>query len=233
VPKPSSKTPEIVELTPTELEGLFQRLENSDLSDNDKRLFKGVMQAYMWMKHKYDTGKMGLHKLATLLFGNRSEKRGRPGTKEGQENKGGERSPSGSKDGPCEEDEESGDSAPKQEKAQPNVEGHGRLGAEAYMDAEDVTVNHPTLTPGDSCPEECGGKLYSIDPGILLRIKGQNIANATRYHIQKLRCNTCGLVVNSSLPPEVGTQKYDERFKAILAVQKYFLDTVSGCKSFF
>ena len=36
--KPPQKSPEIVELTSPELEGLFQRLENCNLSDNDKHI---------------------------------------------------------------------------------------------------------------------------------------------------------------------------------------------------
>src|SRR5688572_27591188 len=81
--KPSPKTPEIIELTSAELESLFQRLGESNLSDHDKRLFRGAVQAYVWMKHKYETGKLGLHKLATLLFGRKSEKRRKPEKEKG------------------------------------------------------------------------------------------------------------------------------------------------------
>ena len=68
MPKPSPNLPEVVKLTAAELEGLYHRLESSNLSDNDKRLFKGLAQAYIWLKHKYDTGKLGLHKLATIFL---------------------------------------------------------------------------------------------------------------------------------------------------------------------
>ena len=51
--KPSPNLPEVVKLTAAELEGLYHRLESSNLSDNDKRLFKGLAQAYIWLKHKY------------------------------------------------------------------------------------------------------------------------------------------------------------------------------------
>ena len=83
-------------------------------------------------------------------------------------------------------------------------------------------ISHANVKSGDFCPERCGGKLYTIEPGILLRITGQDFAKLTRYHIEKLRCNTCGVIVKASLPEQIGQEKYDERFKAILTVQKYF-----------
>ena len=228
--KPSLNPPEVVELSDAELESLYHRLESSNLSDSDKRLFKGLAQAYIWLKHKYETGKLGLHKLATILFGKKSEKRGRSSKEEDND-------PEGTSENQNKEDAFS--SAPSSDASSKNSlatedgfttekdkiepKGHGRLGADAYIDAEDVTVNHPTLKPSDPCPESCGGKLYPVEPGVIIRIVGQDIAKVTRYHIQKLRCNTCGLLVKVSLPSEVSPKKYNDRFKAILAVQKYFV----------
>lgn len=228
--KPSSKSPEIVELTSSELEGLFQRLENCNLCDNDKRLFKGLVQSYVWLKNKYEAGKLGLHKLASLLFGNMSEKRSKPGKGESPGNEAACEAPgqaitsdapigllSSSKDLPTSA------SGSHQQEQDEKPKGHGRLGSDAYPHAENITLSHPTLKAGDPCPEGCGGKLYSIGPGVLIRIVGQDIAKAIRYHIQKLRCSACELIVKASLPPEVSKKKYDYRFKAILAVQKYFV----------
>lgn len=219
--KPSSKTPEIVELTSEELESLFERLGESNLSDHDKRLFKGVVQTYVWMKHKYDTGKLGLHKLASLLFGKKSEKRCPPQKDSGKESA--EPSPEEKDQGAQGPDNPDEPSSSLSEASRQKPKGHGRFGENAYPDAETVTVEHPTLKPGDPCPESCGGKLYSVEPGVVVRVTGQDIAKATRYHIQKLRCNTCGLLVKPSLPAETGARKYSYRFKSILAVQKYFM----------
>jgi transposase len=229
--KPSSGPPAVVELTSAELEELYHRLENSNLSDSDKHLFKGLMQAYIWLRHKYETGKVGLHKMATILFGNRSEKRGKRGKEKEVETPEGISETQNMMSIPA--SSPACDAASKtflanangipaeQNKVKPK--GHGRLGAGAYIDAEDITINHSTFKPGHLCPEICGGKLYSVDPGVVVRITGQDIAKVTRYHIQNLRCNTCGLLVKASLPPEVSPKKYNDRFKAILAVQKYFV----------
>lgn len=242
MPKPTQKTPEIVDLTPSELENLFQRLDTCNLSESDKRLVKGSMQLCIWLKEKYEAGKVGFYKLARLLFGNQSEKRGKPGkekipeeetTSEQSGDKDKETDPSYNCSGPvnsqhCKVDPQSSMSGlikqeQPQEKEKTRVKGHGRLGADAYPNAEDVTITHPTLKPGDPCLEECGGKLYSIDPGIFIRITGQDIAKVTRYHIEKLRCNTCGVTIKGSFPEKAGEGKYDYRLKAILTVQKYFV----------
>lgn len=231
--KPSPNPPEVVELTAAELEGLYHRLESSNLSDKDKRLFKGLAQAYIWLKHKYETGKLGLHKLATILFGKKSEKRGRWSKEKEEEgndpeevsedqNKEGASSSAPSSDASLKNSLATEGGLPT-EKDKIKPKGHGRLGADAYIDAEDVTVSHPTLKTNDPCPESCGGKLYPVEPGVIIRITVQDIAKATRYHIQKLKCNTCGLIVRASLPSEVSQKKYNDRFKAILAVQKYFV----------
>ena len=55
--KSTQKKPEIVELTTSELESLFQRLDVCNLDDNDKRLLKGSMQAYIWMKSNIPASK--------------------------------------------------------------------------------------------------------------------------------------------------------------------------------
>ncbi len=242
MPKPTQKNPEIVDLTPSELENLFQRLDTCNLSESDKRLVKGSMQLCIWLKEKYEAGKVGFYKLARLLFGNKSEKRGKPGKEkipEGEtasgesDDKDKETGPSddsldSASSQPCKVDPEACRSEPNEqeqlkEKEKTPVKGHGRLGADAYPNAEDVTIAHPTLKRGDPCPEECGGKLYSIDPGIFIRITGQDIAKVTRYHIEKLRCSTCGITIRAPLTEKVGARKYDPRLKAVLTVQKYFV----------
>lgn len=229
MPKTNLEAPETIDITPAELEGLYQRLENSNLSDGDKRLFKGLVKAHIWLRHKYESGRLGFHKVVTILFGNRSEKRRRHSKDkegEGQEADGKsedqveETFPANTPNA-LSKDLLANRNGNDTQKEKPK--GHGRLGADAYVDAEDVVINHPFLKPGDPCPESCGGKLYSLEPGIFVRISGQDIAKVTRYHIQKLRCHTCGLVVKASLPSQVSPKKYNSCFKAILAVQKYFV----------
>jgi transposase len=54
-------------------------------------------------------------------------------------------------------------------------------------------------------------------------VKGQNLAAVHKYWIEKLRCALCGFLVSADVPDEVGNQKYDAAFKALLTLQKYYV----------
>ncbi len=100
--------------------------------------------------------------------------------------------------------------------------GHGRNGAQAFSGAQKVSIAHPQLTPGDSCPD-CGrGKVYvQKEPKALVRIVGQAPLAATIYELQRLRCNACGQVFTAQEPEGVGPEKYDETAAAMIAQLKY------------
>ena len=101
--------------------------------------------------------------------------------------------------------------------------GHGRLPHSAYTNTVEHTLTMPDLKSGDLCIEHCGGRLYRYEPGVMVRIKGQNVAAVHKYWIEKLRCATCGYLVQASIPDDVGKEKYDAVFKAILVLQKYYV----------
>jgi transposase len=101
--------------------------------------------------------------------------------------------------------------------------GHGRLPHSAYANTVEHQLCIPALKTGDLCPAQCGGKLYRIEPGVLVRVKGQNLAAVHKYWIEKLRCALCGYLVSADVPAEIGNQKYDTAFKALLALQKYYV----------
>jgi hypothetical protein len=214
--------PEIVELTEEEIDSLFLRMDQNSLTEEDKLLVKGAVQSNVWLRHTLEAGKLTLYKLRRLLFGFRSEKRKKPTKDEDKDEQG------------KEEDSEQGSlplttsenlTSPIELEEESKRKGHGRLGADAYPHAEKVEINHATLKAGDPCPENCGGRLHKIDPGIFIRIAGQNIAKVIRYQVEKLRCGLCGLVVTADLPADVKKEegKYDFKFKSILATQKYFV----------
>jgi len=100
--------------------------------------------------------------------------------------------------------------------------GHGRMPHTVYENYTEIQLLL-NLTAGDSCPTECGGKLSSYKAGIIVRVKGQNFAQIYVYSVNKLRCNLCGTIVQAPIPTEVGTEKYDPSFKAMLALMKYYI----------
>jgi hypothetical protein len=41
--------------------------------------------------------------------------------------------------------------------------------------------------------------------------------------LHKLRCSACGQIFTAPLPEEAGTEKYNARARAVLAVSRYYL----------
>jgi transposase len=100
--------------------------------------------------------------------------------------------------------------------------GHGRMPHTVYKNCIEIPLLL-NLTVGDYCPELCGGKLGPYKPGVIIRIRGQNFAQVYRYTVEKLQCNLCDYIVKAVIPPDIGTEKYDEAFIALLAIMKYYV----------
>jgi len=82
-------------------------------------------------------------------------------------------------------------------------------------------------------PTLCGGKLYSVEPGAIVRVKGQNLATVHKYWIDKLRCALCGYIISADIPGHVGEEKYDTTFKAILTLKKYYVAVPFNRQAYF
>jgi len=195
-----------------DLEPLLTRLESNALTPEDKQLVRNAFHFLIWLQKKYDTGRLTIHNLRRLLFGNRSEKRAKP-KEQSSEPKA---DPSSSQESPS-----NVIPFPTPDEANKH-KGHGRLGVDDYPGAETVSITHPDLKAKDLCPENCGGRLYEINANEFISIIGQSMARVICYHLQRLRCARCSLVVKAEVPQGTPQEKYDARFKAILAVQKYF-----------
>src|ERR1041384_1095109 len=100
--------------------------------------------------------------------------------------------------------------------------GHGRNGAGRFTGAGTVRVQSKNLHPGDLCPE-CGvGKVYrQREPKTRVGIVGRPPLEATRYEMERLRCNGCGEVFTAEEPAEAGAEKYDETAAAMIAQLRY------------
>lgn len=100
------------------------------------------------------------------------------------------------------------------------VKGHGRNGADDYKGAHQIHVALESMNSGDRC--QCGkGNLYAIEDSPLVRIVGQAPIQANVYHLERLRCNTCGDVFTAKAPEGVGSEKYDATSTAMVALMKY------------
>src|SRR5207244_4198371 len=66
-----------------------------------------------------------------------------------------------------------------------------------------------------------GSTLRQQDEEIVIRIKGSAPVTADKYRIEKLRCDTCGLILKGKLPEEAGDEKYQASAKISVVMMKY------------
>ncbi len=100
--------------------------------------------------------------------------------------------------------------------------GHGRIPASQYTGCATVMVTHPSLSPGDACPQCAGGTVYRQSAwSPVVRLKGQAPVTGQVYQLERLRCHTCGEIFTAELPPEAGPDKYDPSVVAVVATLRY------------
>jgi len=216
------KRPQGVKLSREEGEALIERLEGDALTAEDRRVLVQVLRWYFWLLFALQEAKFSLKRLRTMLFGSKPKKRkgGSPGETSAAGGSNG-----GTRAGPLEavgNATKAGADGP-QPSAGGHRHGHGRQGAEAYVEAERVLCRHEELAVGERCPV-CGqGRLYQLPPGVEMRLDGNALLSAVRYELEKLRCSACGQVFTAPLPEEAGEKKYSARARAVLALGRYYL----------
>ena len=210
--------PQAIELSPEEAEALNQRIKNRDLSESDWKLFEGLVQFVIWLQFSLKEAKISIGRLSSL-FGLSKKKQQR--SKGRSQNKEDSAKEEGEKEAQNPSLDSSQQNTPRKEE---KAKGHGRTPHESYTGAKTIQLSFPNLKAGDPCPLVCGGVLYEVPSGVIIRVTGSPIATATRYFLEKLRCSLCGETFTAPLPDGVSEEeKYDEEAKAVLALQKYYL----------
>jgi len=193
-----SRAPQWVHLGIDELNDILERAEPVlDAADHEK--LRLMVAAFAEIRGLLENQRLSLARLRKMLFGATTEKtRGlRP-------------------EPPADDDARDDDKPPRKRK------GHGRRSADEYTGAKRRRCAHPSLKPGQSCPHCDAGKVYAqSEPGVLIRIVGQPPLGATRYELEKLRCNLCGEVFTAPTPEEAGGEKYDDSAASTIAMFKY------------
>lgn len=197
-----SKAPPPLELDVDRVTGLLGRARVA-MSEEDCQLLQAILSTLLYIAELLAKKKASIQRLTKLLFGVRTEKASAllPS------------SPSQAKDTAC------------AETAEPTVgkrRGHGRNGAEDYPGATRIVVAHPSLKPGDTCPDGCRGRLYRLKKSVeLVRFRGKAALDAVVYCLEQLRCALCGKVFTAPAPEGVGEEKYDASAVAMIAVLRY------------
>ena len=201
--------PERIELDRSELEAILSGAKTQPLSEEQYDKLHAAMETLVYLTQELEKKRVSVERLKQLLFGATTEKTQKVmkkilGEADKQSNSGDDTAEG--------KDTESGQQA----------KGHGRNGAEAYAGADKVSVPHESLKPGDTCPNCKKGTVYeSVEPGRIVRIRGQAPLGATVYELQKLRCNLCGQIFTAQAPPGVGPDKYDAESASMIALLKY------------
>jgi len=198
-----------IDLDRRELEAILERAKTMPLSDEQYAKLHAAMETLVFLTAELEKKRVSVQRLKRLLFGATTETTQKVMEKLLDE--------VGQEDTPADA------GAPDQAtEPRPKPKGHGRNGAKAYAGAEKVRVGHASLKPGDPCPSCKKGTVYeSVEPGRLVRVRGQAPLGATVYELQKLRCHLCGEIFTAEAPPGVGQDKYDAESASMIALLKY------------
>ena len=211
------KSPQFIELSAEEAQGLVERIRSSNLTEKDRELLEAILETLQSMSGALEQKNISIKRLRQLVFGSKSEKTDKVQQKcEDSKGEIGEGA-----DKLIDSDSLKGlqDSGEK-EKRKPK--GHGRNGVDEYAAGQRIGVKHPSLKPGDRCPECPKGKVYPVKrPSRVVVFRGQAPIQATIYELERLRCNACGIVFTAPAPEDAGSEKYDETAASMMAVLKY------------
>jgi transposase len=173
-PKPDPS----IEITKDELTALLERIEQSGLSEADRKLVSSLVATVLTLRTLLDRRTGRLTAILRKIFGLKTEARAKAG-----------RRPESKKSDPS--DGKSGRKG-----------GQGRHGKDDYPGAKRITVEHECLKPGDPCPacERVG--LTSADDGVAYRWVGQAPLVLTIYLLQRLLCPSCKTTFTAAAPGE-------------------------------
>lgn len=196
--KPASR--EAIEVNTEELKQLVEQARQAPLEEDGCQKLEALIDTFAYLTALLENQQTTIGELRRLLLKPSTEKTEKVLKNAGIES---ERKP---RDPPA---------------AKTSAKGHGRNGAAAYRRAHKIKVAHSSLRPGDRCPKCQKGKVYRVQPSLLVRLVGQPPVAATVYEIEKLRCNLCLEVITAQAPEGIAAKKYDATSASMIALLKY------------
>jgi transposase len=222
-----NELPKVIDKSQTDIDAAVAAINACDLSSHTKEFAISCIRLAVWLPKALLEHKIKLSNLRKLIFGfgKKKNKKNKKKSKNDIEPFPSQATAESNNDAKTEtlDASEVAETKASTTTSQASKPGHGRLPHSAYSNTVEHQCALPDLKVGDECPMLCSGKLYGFEPGVIVRVKGQNLAVVHKYWIDKLRCASCGHIVQASIPKEAGKEKYDAAFKAILALQKYYV----------
>lgn len=227
----SRKSPEIIEVDSERVESMLERA-SANLDHDDAELIQRIVESYAYIAELVEDKNTSITRLRKLMFGSKSEKTEKVvGNNQASDNEASDNetdsktsphanteSPPACGDSPANSDSDSSHEPSTPKDRQP---GHGRYSADDYQGANQIDIKHPTLSPGDACPECLQGTVYEKTPRAIVRVVGQAPLGATVYRMQRLRCHLCGQSFTAPTPKEAGDEKYDVTAASMIGLLKY------------
>ncbi len=229
-----NELPKVIDKSQADIDAAIAAIKASNIPNSTQDFAISCIKLAVWLPKALLEHKIKLSNLRKLIFGlgRKNKKKPKDSAQSSVNNADDAKKNDVGKTSSNAESVESEALTTTNEIAKPKP-GHGRLSHLAYTN----TIEHQILTAehkaGDLCPTLCGGKLYCIEPGVIVRVKGQNLAAVHKYWIDKLRCASCSYIVKADIPNHVGNEKYDAAFKAILALQKYYVAVPFNRQAYF
>ena len=187
----------VVKVSDEELKDLKLNIERNNLSEKEKNVVLGILEAYLWLLRLYHLKKLSLKKIMRL-FGHQSEKQ--------KDEKG----------------KDKGDGGDRPSGKRPKKKGHGRNGKDDFPGAEKQYHPLEKFKAGDDCPECPLGKLYPVRPGVYIHFEGRAPLEAVIHEVEKLRCNACGIYFEAEIEAKLKI-KYAPSVDVAIVTQKYAL----------
>lgn len=218
-----NELPKVIDKSQDDIDAAINTIAASNMPSATKDFAISCIKLAVWLPKALLEQKIRLSNLRKLIFGRGKSNSAKKNKKHNNldTEKPEPESPNAENAEKIPEPPTSNESLSMDDNTQP--QGHGRLAHTAYTNAIEHTLTISGLKVGDLCPEDCGGKLYEYQPGVLVRVKGQNLADVHKYWIEKLRCATCGYLLSADIPADIGEEKYDHTFKSLLVLQKYYV----------
>ena len=219
------KHPKEIRLTEAQIDTLRSTIQTLEIDTLLKTILTGLLDNHIWLQHELHEKKISMTRLKSY-FGIKSEKH----TKVLSNDK---ETPSSEEESDGDGGDSGGTAALKQNEQDKTSEktvssankkkGHGRYPADDYTGAAVVTRTLDSLSLGGPCPDTaCDGRVYKkAVPGVVLRITGGSMIQATRYNLERYRCNLCLATYTASLPDDVSLKdRYDAKAKAVVAIDR-------------
>lgn len=217
--------PKQLNITAEEIEELVERLNNDQLSSQDKELIRGVFEFSIWLNKVLNKTRVTIGQLRRMLgFSTKKvshKKKDTINNETADPNQNGQNS--------LNVDENlNGDLTTnlninvKQKNNRPTH--NGKNGQDDYKTAErNLIFLDNQYRSGMLCPYCNQGKMYKAKAGIMLHLDGSPMVKPIIYELETLRCNLCGATIKAKLPPETKEGKHGYGLIAQVALQKFLV----------